>query len=55
MSVEQRTVNKFCVPNGQKKNRKETMEMLVKVYGDAALKKRHCISGTRCMKTDTKV
>ena len=37
MSVEQRTANKFCVPNG--KNRKETMEMLVKVYGDAAMKK----------------
>ena len=37
MSVEQRTAIKFCVLNG--KNRKETMEMLVKAYGDAAMKK----------------
>ena len=37
MSVEQRTAIKFCVLNG--KNRKETMEMLVKAYGDAAMKR----------------
>ena len=37
MSVEQRTAVKFCVLNG--KNRKETMEMLVKAYGDAAMKR----------------
>ena len=53
MSVEQRTAIKFCVLNG--KNRKETMEMLVKAYGDAAMKRQHCISGTRGKKTDTKV
>ena len=46
------TAIKFCVLNG--KNRKETMEMLVKAYGDAAMM-RHCISGTRGMKHDTKV
>ena len=38
MSLEQRTAIKFCVLNG-KKNRKETMEMLVKAYGDAAMKR----------------
>ena len=38
MSVEQRTAIKFCVLNG--KNRKETMEMLVKAYGDAAMKRK---------------
>ena len=38
MSVEQRTAIKFCVLNG-KKNRKETMEMLVKAYIDAAMKR----------------
>ena len=38
MSVEQRTAIKFCVLNG-KKNRKETMEMLVKAYGDATMKR----------------
>ena len=37
MSVEQGTAIKFCVLNG--KNRKETMEMLVKAYGDAAMKR----------------
>ena len=37
MSVEQKTAIKFCVLNG--KNRKETMEMLVKAYGDAAMKR----------------
>ena len=37
MSVEQRTAIKFCVLNG--KNRRETMEMLVKAYGDAAMKR----------------
>ena len=37
MSVEQRTAIKFCVLNG--KNRKETMEILVKAYGDAAMKR----------------
>ena len=37
MSVEQRTAIKFCVLNG--KNRKETMVMLVKAYGDAAMKR----------------
>ena len=37
MSVEQRTAIKFCVLNG--KNRKETIEMLVKAYGDAAMKR----------------
>ena len=38
MSVEQRTVVKFCVLN-RKKNRQETMEMLVKAYCDAAMKR----------------
>ena len=37
MSVEQRTAIKFCVLNG--KNRKETMVMLVKAYGDATMKR----------------
>ena len=37
MSVKQRTAIKFCVLDG--KNRKETMEMLVKAYGDAAMKR----------------
>ena len=37
MSVEQRKAIKFCVLNV--KNRKETMEMLVKAYGDAAMKR----------------
>ena len=37
MSVEQRAVIKFCVLNG--KNRKETVETLVKAYGDAAMKR----------------
>ena len=37
MSVEQRTAIKFCDLNG--KNRKETMEMLVKAYRDAAMKR----------------
>ena len=37
MSVKQRKGIKICVLNG--KNRKETMEMLVKAYGDAAMKK----------------
>ena len=37
MSVEQRTEIKFCVLNG--KNRKETMEMLDKAYGYAAMKR----------------
>ena len=37
MSVEQRTAIKFCVLNV--KNRKETMEMLVKAYGDATMKR----------------
>ena len=37
MSVVQRTAINFCVLNG--KNRKETMEMLVKAYGDAAIKR----------------
>ena len=37
MSVEQRTAIKLCVLNG--KNRKETMEMLVKAYSDAAMKR----------------
>ena len=33
MSVEQRTATKFCVLNGK------TMEMLVKAYGDATMKR----------------
>ena len=37
MSVEQRTVIKFCVLNGKKQ--KETMEKLVKAYGDDAIKR----------------
>ena len=37
MSVEQRTATKFCVLNG--KNGKETMEMMVKAHGDAAMKR----------------
>ena len=37
MSVEQTTAIKFCVLDG--KNRKETMEMLFKAYGDAAMKR----------------
>ena len=37
MSDGQRTAIKFCVLNG--KNRKETMEMLVKAYGDTAMKR----------------
>ena len=37
MSVEQITEIKFCVLNG--KNRKETMEMLVKANGDATMKR----------------
>ena len=37
MSVEQRTAIKFCDLNV--KNRKETMEMLVKAYGDATMKR----------------
>ena len=37
MIVEQRTAVKFCVLNG--KNGNETMEMLVKAYGDAAMKR----------------
>ena len=37
MSVEQRTAIKFFVLNG--KHRKETMEMLVKAYGDAVMKR----------------
>ena len=37
MSVEQRIAIKFCVLNG--KNRKETTKMLVKAYGDAAMKR----------------
>ena len=36
MSVKQRTAIKFCVLNV--KHRKETMEMLVKAYGDATMK-----------------
>ena len=43
MSVEQRTAIKFCVLNG-KKNRKETMEILVKAYGDAAMQRTACIA-----------
>ena len=39
MSVEQRTAIRFCVLNG-KKNRKETMQMLVKAYSDAAMKRK---------------
>ena len=35
MSIEQRTAIKFCVLNGKNK----TMEMLVKAYGDAAMKR----------------
>ena len=38
MSVKQLTAIKFCVLNG--KNRKKTMAMLVKAYGDAAIKRR---------------
>ena len=37
MSVQQRTAIEFCVLNG--KNRKETMEILVEAYGDAAMKR----------------
>ena len=37
MSAEQRTAVKFCVLN--EKNRKDTMEMLVKEYSDAAMKR----------------
>ena len=37
MSVKQRTAIKFCVLNG--KNRKETMETLVKAYSDAAIRR----------------
>ena len=37
MSVKQRTAIKLCVLNV--KNRKETMEMLVKAYGDATMKR----------------
>ena len=37
MSIEQRTAIKFRVLSG--KNRKEAMEMLVKEYGDIAMKR----------------
>ena len=37
MSIEQRMAVKFCVLNG--KNRNETMEIVVKAYCDAALKR----------------
>ena len=37
MSVIQRTAIKFCVLNV--KNRKETMEMLVRAYSDATMKR----------------
>ena len=37
MNVKQSSAIKFCVHTG--KYRKETMEMLVKAYGDAAIKR----------------
>ena len=53
MSVEQRTAIEFCVLNG--KNRKETMEILVEAYGDAAMKRTALHKWYSCIKTDTKV
>ena len=37
MSVKQRTGIKFCILKGKKQ--KKTMEMLVKAYGNAAMKR----------------
>ena len=53
MSVEQRTAIEFCVLNGN--NRKETMEILVEAYGNAAMKRTALHKWYSCIKTDTKV
>ena len=48
----QRTAIKFCVLNGKK--RKKTMEMLVKAYGDAAMKRTALHKWYSRYETDTK-